>query len=92
MKTANQLNSPQKMQATMAEYEKQNQLMQMHDEYKIDFSLFFFSKIPRMLDELFDESSQESEVEDLVNAVYDEIGLELNTNVSLILLSVCFLI
>jgi len=49
----------------MAEYEKQNQLMQMHDQ---------------MLDELLDDSSQESEVEDLVNAVYDEIGLELNKN------------
>jgi len=33
-----------------------------------------------MLDELLDDSSQESEVEDLVNAVYDEIGLELNKN------------
>lgn len=65
MKTANSITSPMKMQATMAEYEKQSQIMQLQDD---------------MLDELLDDPSEESEVEELVNAVYDEIGLELNSN------------
>jgi len=64
IKTANQITSPTKLQNTMAEYEKQSQIMALQDE---------------MLDEVLDDPSQESEAEELVNKVYDEIGLELNS-------------
>lgn len=33
MKTANQINSPERLQATMQEFEKQSMMMDMHEEY-----------------------------------------------------------
>lgn len=33
MRTANQINSPEKLQATMTEFERQSMMMQMHEEY-----------------------------------------------------------
>lgn len=68
MKTANQINSPEKLSATMNEFQRQSAMMDMHEE---------------LLDELLEDSSQESEVEELVGAVFDEIGLELNSQVSI---------
>eukprot|EP01127_Copromyxa_protea_P003073 TRINITY_DN12944_c0_g1_i1.p1 TRINITY_DN12944_c0_g1~~TRINITY_DN12944_c0_g1_i1.p1 ORF type:complete len:225 (-),score=65.86 TRINITY_DN12944_c0_g1_i1:66-740(-) len=64
MKTANQINSPEKFQATMQEFERQSTIMDLQEE---------------LLDELLEDSSEASEVEELVGAVFDEIGLELNS-------------
>jgi len=63
MATANAVNSPTKMQQTMMQYEKQAMMMQTTDE---------------LLDELLEDSDGEEEAEELVNAVFDEIGLEMD--------------
>jgi len=63
MATANAVNSPSQMQATMMAYEKQSMMMQTTDE---------------LLDELLEDSDDEEEAEELVNAVFDEIGLEID--------------
>lgn len=44
----------------------------------------------RLLDELLEDSSQESEVEELVGAVFDEIGLELDSQVLFCLFTTSF--
>eukprot|EP01125_Pyxidicula_operculata_P022213 TRINITY_DN8963_c0_g1_i1.p1 TRINITY_DN8963_c0_g1~~TRINITY_DN8963_c0_g1_i1.p1 ORF type:complete len:225 (+),score=61.58 TRINITY_DN8963_c0_g1_i1:46-720(+) len=64
MATVNAMNSPEKLHQTMMNYEKQSQMMDMNEE---------------MLDELLDDSEEEEEAEQLVDAVFEEIGIELNS-------------
>uniref|UniRef100_A0A6B2LI75 Uncharacterized protein n=1 Tax=Arcella intermedia TaxID=1963864 RepID=A0A6B2LI75_9EUKA len=63
MATANAINSPEKIQQTMLNFEKQNQMMQLQEE---------------MLDELLEDSEEEEEAQELVDTVLEDIGIELN--------------
>jgi len=65
MTTVNSVNSPEKIQKTMNEYERQQQLMELQEE---------------MLDELLDDdASDEEEAEEVIDEVFDAIGIELNS-------------
>jgi len=63
MATANSVNGPEKIQKTMNEFEKQQQLMELQEE---------------MLDELLEDNSDEEEVDEVIDEVFDAIGIELN--------------
>jgi len=67
MTTANSVNSPEKIQRTMNEFERQQQLMQLQED---------------MLDELLEGSDDEEEAEEVIDAVFDEIGIELNSKLA----------
>jgi len=64
MTTANAVNSPEKIQKTMNEFERQQQLMELQEE---------------MLDELLEDDSDEEEAEEVIEEVFDAIGIELNS-------------
>jgi len=64
MTAANSVNSPEKIQKTMNEYERQQQLMELQEE---------------MLDELLEDPSDEEEAEEVIDEVFDAIGIELNS-------------
>jgi len=64
MTTANAVNSPEKIQKTMNEFERQQQLMELQEE---------------MLDELLEDDSDEEEAEEVIDKVFDAIGIELNS-------------
>ncbi|KAI8823505.1 Snf7-domain-containing protein [Fimicolochytrium jonesii] len=69
MAASNKMNDMQALQSTLSEFERQNLAMDMKDEMISD-----------VLDGLMDESDDEQESADVLNAVLDEIGLDLTTN------------
>jgi len=58
------MNSPEKIQKTMSEFERQQQLMELQEE---------------MLDELLEDESEEEEAEEVVEQIFEAIGIELNS-------------
>lgn len=60
----NAMNPPEQVQKTMMEFERQSMMMEATDE---------------MLDELLEDSIEEEEADALVSAVFDEIGLDLQS-------------
>jgi charged multivesicular body protein 2A len=61
-----QINLPE-LQATMAEFQKQSEVMGMKQEMMED-----------AMDELMDDDETEEEQERIVQSVFDEIGIQLN--------------
>jgi len=64
MATANAINSPDKIQQSMLNFQKQTQMMELQEE---------------MLDELLEDSEEEEAAKELADAVFEEIGIELNS-------------
>ncbi|TNN79398.1 Charged multivesicular body protein 2b [Liparis tanakae] len=67
MHAVNQKMDPQKTLKTMQDFQKENMKMGMTEEMIND-----------TLDEIFDESGDEEESQDIVNQVLDEIGIEIS--------------
>ncbi|KAK1167722.1 charged multivesicular body protein 2b-like [Huso huso] len=67
MQTVNKKMDPQKTLQTMQNFQKENMKMEMTEEMLND-----------TLDEIFNESGDEEESQDIVNQVLDEIGIEIS--------------
>lgn len=59
----------------MMEFEKQSQIMEMKDEV-----------IQDTMEDMWDDEGEEEETDDIVNQVLDEIGINLETEVSFIII------
>lgn len=70
-----QMNLPQ-IQKIMMEFEKESELMDMKDEMMGD-----------AIDDVMEEEDDEVESEEIVNKVLDEIGISLNQEVSMMMVT-----
>jgi len=79
------LNASTNITQTLADFAKQSELMDMHEEYGLPLlytyeeCLILFPK--RLLDDLLEDSEEEEAAQEIVDSVFDEIGLEVSEKV-----------
>ncbi|KAK1788856.1 hypothetical protein P4O66_014849 [Electrophorus voltai] len=77
MQAVNKKMDPKKTLQTMQDFQKENLKMGMTEDMMIP-DIDFTSSVNDTLDEIFEESGDEEESQDIVNQVLDEIGIEIS--------------
>src|SRR5690606_7631341 len=78
-----QINLPG-LQNIMMEFERQSQIMDMKQEIIDDTSTFLFATVTNFLvEDMWDDEGEQEETDEIVNQVLDEIGINMNKDVSI---------
>ncbi|KTG05283.1 hypothetical protein cypCar_00029986 [Cyprinus carpio] len=78
MQTVNKRLDPKKTIETMHDFQKENLKIEMTEDMNFINFYNFLSLVNNTLDEIFDESGDEEECQDIMNQVLDEIGIEIS--------------